>query len=105
MANAVCRPGSLEALCAAVREHPLVQPRGGGTKPALSTPRENALGIDMTGLAGIVEYEPGEFTFTALAGTPVAEVQRRWPSTASTCRSIRLWQRAARRWAARSPRG
>jgi glycolate oxidase FAD binding subunit len=76
MANAVCRPGSLEALCAVVREHPLVQPRGGGTKPALSMPRENALEIDITGLAGILEYEPGEFTFTAWAGTPVAAVQR-----------------------------
>ncbi len=26
------------------------------------------------GLRGIVEYEPGEFTFTALAGTPVREI-------------------------------
>jgi glycolate oxidase FAD binding subunit len=31
--------------------------------------------LDLTGLAGLVEYDPGEFTFTALAGTPVAEVQ------------------------------
>jgi glycolate oxidase FAD binding subunit len=30
--------------------------------------------IDMTGLAGIVEYEPGEFTFTALAGTRITDL-------------------------------
>ncbi len=28
----------------------------------------------MSGLRGVVEYEPNEFVFTALAGTPVAEV-------------------------------
>jgi glycolate oxidase FAD binding subunit len=28
----------------------------------------------MRGLRGIIEYEPSEFTFTALAGTPVAEI-------------------------------
>src|SRR5437660_3460343 len=28
----------------------------------------------MTGLSGIVEYEPSEFTFTALAGTRVTEI-------------------------------
>src|SRR5437660_833222 len=28
----------------------------------------------MTGLSGIVEYEPSEFTFTALAGTPIREI-------------------------------
>jgi glycolate oxidase FAD binding subunit len=30
----------------------------------------------MRGLSGILEYEPGEFTFTALAGTPVHEINR-----------------------------
>jgi len=28
----------------------------------------------MRGLRGIIEYEPSEFTFTALAGTPIAEI-------------------------------
>ena len=28
----------------------------------------------MTGLNGVLEYEPSEFTFTALAGTPVRDI-------------------------------
>jgi glycolate oxidase FAD binding subunit len=49
--------------------------RGGGTKAALSTAAAETKCLDLSQLAGIVEYEPGEFTVTALAGTPVAEVQ------------------------------
>lgn len=49
-------------------------PRGGGTKPALSTPPAGALSLDLRGVRGMVEYEPGEFTFTARAGTPLAEI-------------------------------
>ncbi len=47
---------------------------GGGTKAGL----HNVLGaqaVGLRGLAGILEYEPSEFTFTARAGTTLAEVQ------------------------------
>lgn len=44
---------------------------GGGTKTALSA----GATLSMAGLSGILEYEPGEFTFTALAGTPLATVR------------------------------
>ncbi len=74
MADTICRPADLDALCAAVRDHGQVMARGGGTKPALSAPRAGVTTIDMSGLSGLLEYEPGEFTFTALAGTPVREV-------------------------------
>jgi glycolate oxidase FAD binding subunit len=50
-------------------------PRGAGTKPALSTPPMGAASLDLAGLRGVLEYEPGEFVFTALAGTPLAEVE------------------------------
>lgn len=66
--------GDVEALQEAVREGPQVLPHGGGTKPALSTPPGDVLALDVSGLTGIVEYDPAELTFTALAGTPVAEV-------------------------------
>lgn len=59
----------------AVRAHSRLLPRGAGTKPALSTPPPGVTALDLTGLSGLVEYDPGEFTFTALAGTPVADVQ------------------------------
>jgi len=64
----------IEALQEAVRQGPRVLPHGGGTKPALSTPPDGVVALDVSGLSGIVEYDPAELTFTALAGTPVAEV-------------------------------
>jgi glycolate oxidase FAD binding subunit len=48
---------------------------GGGSKPALSSVPEGAAGLDLSHLAGIVAYEPGEFVFTALAATRAAEVE------------------------------
>lgn len=51
-----------------------VLPRGGGTKPALSTPARGETVLDMTGMSGVIEYYPEEFTFTALAGTRLADI-------------------------------
>ena len=49
--------------------------RGGGTKPALSGigPGVSTV-IHTTGLSGIVEYQPSEYTITSLAGTPMGEL-------------------------------
>jgi glycolate oxidase FAD binding subunit len=47
--------------------------RGGGSKSALQ-PGNGARSLDLGGLSGIIEYEPGEYTFTAYAGTPLATV-------------------------------
>jgi glycolate oxidase FAD binding subunit len=66
---------AVRALQDAVREHPRVLPRGGGSKPALSTPPEGVVPLVVSGLRGIVEYDPEELTITALAGTPVRVVQ------------------------------
>jgi glycolate oxidase FAD binding subunit len=66
--------GGVEALQAAVRQGPRVLPHGAGTKPALSTPPDDVVALDVSWLSGILEYDPAELTFTALAGTPVAEV-------------------------------
>jgi glycolate oxidase FAD binding subunit len=63
------------ALQDAVRAHPRVLARGGGSKPALSTPPEGVTPLVVSGLRGIVEYDPEELTITALAGTPVRVVQ------------------------------
>jgi glycolate oxidase FAD binding subunit len=43
-------------------------PVGGATKPALSG------ALDVSGLRGILEYDPAELTLTALAGTPLREI-------------------------------
>lgn len=70
--NAVVHPESLEALAEAVRSLPRLLPVGAGTKPRLGS--TDAARVNLTRLSGILEYDPGEFTFTALAGTPVREV-------------------------------
>ena len=57
-----------------VKTHRDLQPISGGSKPALSSPANSATPLDMSRLTGIIEYEPDEYTFTALAGTPVKEV-------------------------------
>jgi glycolate oxidase FAD binding subunit len=77
MPTALTRPASIAEVQAVVRAAPpgaRILARGRGTKPPLSTPPEGAVGLDVSGLSGIIEYEPGEFTFTALAGTPVSEI-------------------------------
>jgi glycolate oxidase FAD binding subunit len=77
MPTALTRPASIAEVQDAVRAAPpgaRILARGRGTKPPLSTPPEGALALDVSGLSGIAEYEPGEFTFTALAGTPIAEI-------------------------------
>jgi glycolate oxidase FAD binding subunit len=48
-----------------------VRARGGGSKPALS----GHANLELAALSGILEYDPSEYTFTALAGTSVREVQ------------------------------
>jgi glycolate oxidase FAD binding subunit len=59
----------------AVRSHSRVLARGGGSKPALSTPADaGTVVIDLSQIRGVQVYDPGEFTFTALAGTPLGEV-------------------------------
>ncbi len=64
-------PSSLNEVCDAVRSLPQVRVMGGGTKPALSA---NA-NLSMSKVSGILEYDPTEYTFTALAGTTLAEVR------------------------------
>lgn len=70
------RPTTPEALQSIIQSNQSLLPCGGGTKPALSTPAEGAARLDMSRLSGIIEYEPGEYTFTAYAGTPVLEVAK-----------------------------
>jgi glycolate dehydrogenase FAD-binding subunit len=69
------KPATLEQLCEAVCAAPQVQPVGSGTKTALSAPLRGVSQIDMTGLTGVIEYEPGEYTFTAYAGTRVSLIE------------------------------
>jgi glycolate oxidase FAD binding subunit len=53
-----------------IKSNARVSVRGGGTKPAISS----AANLELRNLSGILEYDPSEYTFTALAGTRVSEV-------------------------------
>ncbi|MDM7325394.1 MAG: FAD-binding protein [Thermus sp.] len=68
-------PSTLEEVQEAVRTYPRLRPKGGGTKPALSSPREGETLLNLSGLRGILEYAPEEFVFTAYAGTPLKEIE------------------------------
>jgi glycolate oxidase FAD binding subunit len=70
--NTVLAPTSVEELVDAVRSTPHLIPLGAGTKPRLS--QVDAARLSTKGVRGIREYNPGEFTFTAAAGTPVQEI-------------------------------
>jgi len=72
--SAALQPASLAELAEAVRSAPRVLAVGAGTKPRLAALSGEVVRVSTTRLRGIVEYEPSEFTFTALAGTPVHEI-------------------------------
>ncbi|MBL9188125.1 MAG: FAD-binding protein [Opitutaceae bacterium] len=57
-----------------MRSAPRVIVVGAGTKPRLAQVAGEVARISTAKLRGIVEYEPTEFTFTALAGTPLHEI-------------------------------
>ena len=72
--NPSLSPTSPAELAEAVRSAPRVLAVGAGTKPRLSRVAGDIVRISTAKLRGIVEYEPSEFTFTALAGTPLTEI-------------------------------
>ena len=65
-------PTSVEELVEAVRSTPRILAVGSGTKPRLSA--VDAVRLSTSKLTGILEYDSSEFTFTALAGTPLKEI-------------------------------
>lgn len=74
--SVILTPVSNEEVQQMLRTHARVCICGGGTKTALSRASGDAALLATGHLAGILEYEPGEFTFTARAGTPLAEITR-----------------------------
>jgi len=49
---------------------------GAGTRRGLGRPLDTDHQLDLSALTGITLYEPGELVMSALAGTPVAEIER-----------------------------
>ena len=67
-------PASVGDLADAVRAYPRVLAVGARTKPRLSHVAEDVTLLSTARLSGMIEYEPSEFTFTALAGTPMRDI-------------------------------
>src|SRR5688500_4088510 len=67
-------PTSVAEVVDAVRVAPRVIAIGAGTKPRLAAVSGEFARISTTKLRGVIEYEPSELTFTALAGTPLKDI-------------------------------
>lgn len=57
-----------------LRANERVHALGKGSKTALHPIPQNAATADLSGLSGIIEYQPNEYTITVGAGSPVSEV-------------------------------
>lgn len=76
IAESRIEPASVDELVEAVHGHARVLAVGAGTKSRLAALARDWVRVSTARLSGIIEYEPSEFTFTALAGTPVKEIVR-----------------------------
>ena len=72
--EATLNPTSIGELADAVRSAPRIVATGAGTKPRLVPTSGAFTRLSTSQLRGIVEYDSSEFTFTALAGTPVRDI-------------------------------
>lgn len=71
----VTTPQTIEEVQEVVRAHERVSPCGCESKPGLILHHEGAFQLKTNALRGILQYQPEEFTFTALAGTPLLEIE------------------------------
>lgn len=67
-------PSSPDDLCKAIDSYPRVIAVGGGSKPRLTRVPPDVVRISTARLRGIIEYDPSEYTFSALGGTPVRDM-------------------------------
>jgi glycolate oxidase FAD binding subunit len=68
------KPGSIEETREVIRSNDHLLAFGGRSKTALEAPVEIMV-LDLSSLSGILEYDPSEYTFTALAGTRLDEIE------------------------------
>ncbi len=77
--DAILKPESAEAVLDAVRwaaaEKTPLEIVGHSTRQGIGRPVQAEYSLDLSGLAGITLYEPAELVISAMAGTPVADIQ------------------------------
>ncbi len=66
---------TVEAVAWAASEEAPLEVVGRGSKRGLGRPLQVSQGLDLSGLSGILIYEPEELILSAWAGTPLAEIQ------------------------------
>jgi|EndMetStandDraft_4_1072995.scaffolds.fasta_scaffold03003_5 glycolate oxidase FAD binding subunit len=69
-----CDEDVVDAIADAMRDGDRLAIHGGGSKADIGAPTE-ARRLDMTRLAGVVDYDPAELVLTVRAGTRLAEVE------------------------------
>lgn len=67
--------GVRDAIADAVRAGATLDIRGGGSKAAIGAPRPDARTLDLSGLAGVIDYDPPELVLMVRPGTPLTEVE------------------------------
>jgi glycolate oxidase FAD binding subunit len=70
----VLQPNSIDELREAILSHACLLPKGNSSKPGLISENDPQF-LSMGHYSGLLEYEPSEYTFTALAGTPVNVIE------------------------------
>src|SRR4051812_45685872 len=65
-----------DAVATALAAEEPMEVMGGGSKRGLGRPLQTPHVLDVSGLRGIVDYEPSELVLTARVGTPMAEIER-----------------------------
>jgi glycolate oxidase FAD binding subunit len=68
-------PATPDEVRQAVAGHARVRAHGARSKPPLAAVPPTTTLLDLRGLAGIVEYDPGEYTVSVLAGTRIAAME------------------------------
>lgn len=64
-----------DAVRFAVSNETALEVVGAGTKRGIGRPLQTDMTLDLSGLSGIVLYEPEELVLTAQAGTPLAVIE------------------------------
>lgn len=70
------KPRSIEELQEIILTQTRIVPTGAGSKTALDFSEDGVTGVSTASLSGVLDYSPDEFTFTALAGTGILEVEQ-----------------------------
>ncbi|MCW2350461.1 FAD-binding protein [Sphingobium sp. B12D2B] len=79
MTTNMVTPTDIAELCAIIRDAGRdgmpAELRGGGTKADIGQPDRQALIVEMSAFAGIIDYDPAELVLTVGAGTRLSEIE------------------------------